>query len=76
MSGPLQARAVETFGDDFVDHNIEIWSKMLVVLATGEHRPTHIRARKPLEVTRAAWCPDHPPVRWGKGRWGAICRYR
>ena len=47
MSGPLKARAVQKFGDDFVAHNIEIWSKMLVVLATGEHRPTHIRARKP-----------------------------
>ena len=48
MRGPLRSRAVQTFGQEFVDHNIEIWSKMLVVLRTGEHRPTHIRARKPL----------------------------
>jgi SAM-dependent methyltransferase len=48
MSGPLKDRAVASFGREFVEHNIEIWSKMLVVLATGEHRPTHIRARKPL----------------------------
>jgi len=36
------------FGEEFVEHNIEIWSKMLVVLTTGEHQPTHIRARTPL----------------------------
>lgn len=47
MRGPLRARAIEAFGQEFVEHNIEIWSKMLVVLATGEHRPSHIRARKP-----------------------------
>jgi SAM-dependent methyltransferase len=47
MRGPLRSRAVEAFGAEFVEHNIEIWSKMLVVLATGEHRPTHIRARRP-----------------------------
>jgi phosphoethanolamine N-methyltransferase len=47
MRGPLRPRAVQAFGQQFVDHNIEIWSKMLIVLATGEHRPSHIRARKP-----------------------------
>jgi SAM-dependent methyltransferase len=47
MSGPWYAPAVERFGRDFVDHNIEIWTAMLVVLGTGEHRPTHLRARKP-----------------------------
>jgi phosphoethanolamine N-methyltransferase len=47
MRGPLRACAIDTFGEEFVDHNIEIWSKMLVVLATGEHRPSHIRARRP-----------------------------
>ncbi|MBI5090170.1 MAG: methyltransferase domain-containing protein [Actinobacteria bacterium] len=47
MRGPLRQPAVDAFGVDFVEHNIDIWTKMLVVLATGEHRPTHIRARKP-----------------------------
>lgn len=47
MSGPWYAPAVDRFGREFVDHNIEIWSAMLVVLATGEHRPTHLRARRP-----------------------------
>jgi ubiquinone/menaquinone biosynthesis C-methylase UbiE len=48
MRGPLRSRAVEQLGEAFVEHNIEIWTKMLVVLATGEHRPSHIRARKPI----------------------------
>jgi phosphoethanolamine N-methyltransferase len=45
MRGPLRAQAVAAFGEEFVEHNIDIWTKMLVVLDTGEHRPTHIRAR-------------------------------
>jgi SAM-dependent methyltransferase len=47
IRGPLHTQAVAAFGAEFVEHNVEIWSKMLVVLATGEHRPTHIRARLP-----------------------------
>jgi len=47
MSGPWYRPAVARFGREFVDHNIEIWTAMVVVLATGEHRPTHLRARKP-----------------------------
>ena len=47
MTGPWYRPAVERFGAEFVDHNIEIWTAMLVVLATGEHRPTHVRARRP-----------------------------
>jgi len=47
MSGPLYQPAVAKLGKDFVDHNIEIWTKMLVVLDTGEHCPTHVRGRKP-----------------------------
>ena len=39
--------SVERLGKDFVDHNIEIWTKMLVVLDSGEHCPTHVRGRKP-----------------------------
>lgn len=47
MSGPLYKSSVEKLGKDFVDHNIEIWTKMLVVLDSGEHCPTHVRGRKP-----------------------------
>jgi SAM-dependent methyltransferase len=46
MRGPLYGRAVAALGRDYVDHNIGIWEKMLVVLDKGEHCPTHIRGRK------------------------------
>jgi phosphoethanolamine N-methyltransferase len=47
LQGPLYGNAVERLGKDFVDHNIDIWRRMLVVLDTGEHCPTHLRAQKP-----------------------------
>jgi len=47
MQGPLYKEAVARLGQDFVDHNIDIWKKMLVVLDTGEHCPHHLRGRKP-----------------------------
>ena len=34
-------------GEEFIVHQIEIWSKLVAVLETGEHCPHHIRARKP-----------------------------
>lgn len=52
MRGPLYAEAVAALGRDFVDHNIAIWSAMLPVLESGEHCPTHLRARKPGAVRR------------------------
>lgn len=47
MRGPLYAEVVTKLGKDYVDHNIGIWAKMLSVLESGEHCPTHLRARKP-----------------------------
>tara|TARA_R110002049_G_scaffold35923_11_gene115317 strand:- start:649 stop:1455 length:807 start_codon:yes stop_codon:yes gene_type:complete len=49
MRGPLYAAATAQLGAAFVDHNIEIWTRMLPVLESGEHCPTHIHARKPLQ---------------------------
>lgn len=47
LKGPLYAKAAETLGRDFVDHNLEIWRNMIVVLDTGEHCPAHLRGLKP-----------------------------
>ncbi|NKX43921.1 methyltransferase domain-containing protein [Roseicyclus persicicus] len=47
MRGPWRAEVAARLGEEFVDRNIEIWDRMLVVLRSGEHRPTFIRARKP-----------------------------
>ena len=47
MQGELYDGAVKRLGKDFVDHNIEIWQRMIVVLDTGEHCPHHLLATKP-----------------------------
>ena len=41
------ARAAALVGADFVAHNIAIWERMIPVLDTGEHCPTHLAARRP-----------------------------
>ncbi len=47
MEGPLYQQAVAAVGEEHLKWNIEIWRKMLVVLDSGEHRPTHLRGQKP-----------------------------
>ncbi len=47
LRGPVGAAAAQVVGRDFVDHNIAIWSRMVPVLDSGEHCPTHLRALKP-----------------------------
>ncbi|MFO1175756.1 MAG: methyltransferase domain-containing protein [Paracoccaceae bacterium] len=47
LQGPVGAAAAQRVGQDFVDQNIAIWTRMIAVLDTGEHCPTHIRAGKP-----------------------------
>jgi SAM-dependent methyltransferase len=47
MQGAAGAAAARIVGQDFVDHNIAIWQRMIPVLDTGEHCPTHLAARKP-----------------------------
>jgi ubiquinone/menaquinone biosynthesis C-methylase UbiE len=40
-------RAAKIVGRDFVEKNIGIWERMIPVLDSGEHCPTHLRAQKP-----------------------------
>jgi phosphoethanolamine N-methyltransferase len=47
MKGEHYAGAVKQLGKAYVDHNIEIWDRMQVVLDKGEHCPHHLKARKP-----------------------------
>jgi phosphoethanolamine N-methyltransferase len=47
LKGPAGEAAARIVGQAFVDENIGIWSRMIPVLDTGEHCPTHLRARKP-----------------------------
>lgn len=47
LEGPLYAKVAEAVGAAYVDKNIRTWTAMRKVLDSGEHRPTHLRGRKP-----------------------------
>ena len=47
MKGDLGAKAAAVVGQDFVDQNIGIWERMIPVLDTGEHCPTHLAGQRP-----------------------------
>ncbi len=47
LKGPLREEIGRAIGHDYVDKNIRTWEAMLTVLDSGEHRPTHLRAKKP-----------------------------
>lgn len=47
LKGDVGAKAAQIVGQDFVDQNVGIWSRMIPVLDSGEHCPTHLAARKP-----------------------------
>ncbi len=48
LQGDAGAAAARIVGADFVAQNIAIWSRMIPVLDSGEHCPTHLFAQKPL----------------------------
>ena len=47
LSGPLYEQLAAKVGKDFLDHEIEVWRALTVVVDSGELRPGHLRARKP-----------------------------
>jgi phosphoethanolamine N-methyltransferase len=47
LAGELYAELAAVTGTEFVDHEIEVWDKMIVALEQGQLRPTHLRGRKP-----------------------------
>jgi len=47
MAGSLYPGLVESVGREFIDHEIEVWDKMILALDEGQLRPTHLRGRKP-----------------------------
>ena len=47
LRGAAGDEAALVVGREFVDQNIKIWERMIPVLDSGEHCPTHLRARKP-----------------------------
>jgi phosphoethanolamine N-methyltransferase len=47
LAGPLYATLAARVGKDFLDHEIEVWRALTVVVDGGELRPGQLRARKP-----------------------------
>ena len=47
LLGNKKNKLIEKYGKEFINHQINAWSKMVPVLSSGEHCPHHIRARKP-----------------------------
>ncbi len=47
VAGPLYDQLLARVGKAFLDHEIEAWRKLTVVIDSGELRPGHLRARKP-----------------------------
>ncbi|MEM7427664.1 MAG: methyltransferase domain-containing protein [Pseudomonadota bacterium] len=45
LSGSLYEGLVDKIGKEFVDHEIDVWNALKVVVDSGELRPTHMRAR-------------------------------
>ena len=50
LRGPVGAAAAGVVGQEFVDENIGIWTRMIPALESGEHCPTHLRAHKPRQL--------------------------
>ena len=48
LVGPDRPDLSARHGQDFIDHQVDIWTKLVGVLESGEHCPHHIRARKPV----------------------------
>ena len=47
LQGAAGEQAAKVVGQEFVDHNVAIWQRMIPVLDSGEHCPTHLFGRKP-----------------------------
>ena len=47
LKGPEREGLSIRHGKEFIDHQVEIWRKLVGVLKSGEHCPHHIRAKKP-----------------------------
>lgn len=47
LRGEVGRAAARIVGAGFVERNIAVWERMIPVLDSGEHCPTHLSARKP-----------------------------
>ena len=47
LGGILYNGLASKVGTDFLEHEFEVWDKMIVALDQGQLRPTHLRGRRP-----------------------------
>lgn len=47
MAGELYMDLTESVGKEFLEHEIDVWDKMIVAVDQGQLRPTHLRGQKP-----------------------------
>ena len=47
IQGPLQQKLLDLVGAAECDRQTKVWQAMIVVLETGELRPTHLKAKRP-----------------------------
>lgn len=47
LGGALSQDLVSRVGREFLEHEIDVWNKMIVAVDQGQLRPTHLRGRKP-----------------------------
>jgi len=46
MRGALYECLASQVGSEFLDHEIDVWDKMIIALDQGQLRPTHLRGKK------------------------------
>jgi SAM-dependent methyltransferase len=49
LGGVLYEGLASKIGTGFLEHEIEVWDRMIVTIDQGQLRPTHLRGRKPDE---------------------------
>ena len=47
LEGDLYAELAASTGTEFLDHEIDVWEKMIIALEQGQLRPTHLKGRRP-----------------------------
>ncbi len=47
LGGVLYAGLSSKVGSEFLEHEIEVWDKLIIAIDQGQLRPTHLRGRKP-----------------------------
>ena len=50
MGGVLYEGLASKVGTEFLEHEIDVWDKMIIAIDQGQLRPTHLRGRKPNQV--------------------------